>query len=329
MKHMKTMFVHGVIQNAIAAAVLTGALLSLTVAAQAADDAGALAQWREAIAHANVPAAGCFEASYPSVEWNKVECVEAPDIQFIPRTGRGRGPTVGNGHDYAAEVSSGLIRKTVGSFPNVTGVTSEQGIDGANSYSLQLNSNFMQNNKACNGAKNPPECLAWLQYVYSSDSTAAFMQYWLINWNTTCPNGWNSFSGDCYRNSAAVGVPKEVISKLKTLSISGSAVGGGLDTLIMYAGKKAYKTTGEDSVVYLSTGWKESEFNIVGDGGGSEADFNSGSSITVKSAVTNGTTNAPMCATNAGTTGETNNLNLGSCSGTGGSKPYIKFTESN
>ena len=144
MKHMKTMFVHGVIQNAIAAGVLSAALLSLTVAAQAADDAGALAQWREAIAHTNVPAAGCFEASYPSVEWNKVECVEAPDIQFIPRTGRGRGPTVGNGNDYAAEVSSGLIRKTVGSFPKVTGVTSEQGIDGANSYSLQLNSNFMQ-----------------------------------------------------------------------------------------------------------------------------------------------------------------------------------------
>ena len=85
----------------------------------------------------------------------------------------------------------------------------------------------------------------------------------------------------------------------------------------MYVGKKAYKTTGEDSVVYLSTGWKESEFNIVGDGGGSEADFNSGSSITVKSAVTNGTTNAPICASNAGTTGETNNLNLGSCTGDG------------
>jgi hypothetical protein len=126
-----------------------------------------------------------------------------------------------------------------------------------------------------------------------------------------------------------VGVPKEVISKLKTLEISGSAVKGGLDTMIMYVGKKAYKTTGKDSVVYLSTGWKESEFNIVGDGGGSEADFNTGSSITVESTVTNGTANAPICASNAGTTGETNNLNLGSCSGAGGSKPHIKFTESN
>ena len=151
----------------------------------------------------------------------------------------------------------------------------------------------------------------------------------MIYYDNTCPSGWYSYSGDCYTNSAAVGVPKEVISKLKTISVSGSAVKGGLDTLIMYVGTKAYKTTGKDSVVYLSSGWKESEFNIVGDGGGSEADFNSGSSLTVKVAVSNGTENAPTCAANSGTTGETNNLNLGSCSGTGGTKPYIKFTESN
>ena len=328
MKHMKMkMLVHGVIRIAIAAGVLSAGLLSLTVTAQAAD-AGALAQWREAIAHTNVAVAGCFEASYPSMEWNQVECVEAPAIPFIPRTGAG-GLTVGNGNDYAAEVSSGLIRKTVGSFPVVTGVKSETGIDGPNSYSIQLNSNFMQHNKACSGAKNPSACLAWLQYVYSSDYTSAFMQYWLIYYDNTCPSGWYSYSGDCYTNSAAVTVPKEVISKLKTISVSGSAVKSGLDTLIMYVGKTAYKTTGKDSVVYLSSGWKESEFNIVGDGSGSEAYFNSGSSITVESKVTNGTTNAPICASDAGTTGETNNLNLGSCSGTGGSKPYIKFTESN
>lgn len=307
-------------------------ILSVTQFATAQDSpAGALAQqaWREAIAHTNVSAAGCFEASYPSLEWIKVECVVAPNIPFIPRSGRPGPQTVGDGNDYAAEVSSGLISKTVGSFPKVTGVKSEQGVGGANSYSIQLNSNFMQNNKACKGAKNPSQCLAWLQYVYSSDYTSLFMQYWLIYYDNTCPSGWNSYSGDCYTNSASVSVPKEVISKLKTISISGSAVKGGLDTEIMYVGKQAYKTTGKDSVVYLSTGWKESEFNIIGDGGGSEADFNSGSSITVKSAVTNGTTNAPICASHAGTTGETNNLNLGSCSGTGGAKPYIEFNESN
>lgn len=325
----RKMSVHGVIRIAIASGVLSAVLISLTVAARAADDAGALAQeaWREAIAHTSVPEAGCFEASYPSMEWNKVECVEAPNIPFLPRTGWGS-QTVGNGDDYAAKVSSGVISQTVGSFPKVKGVKTEKGVDGANSYSLQVNSNFM-NTPACDGAEHPKDCLDWLQYVYSSDYTAGFMQYWLINWNTTCPRGWGSYFGDCYTNSNAVTVPKEAISKLKTIKLSGSAVAGGLDTLVMTVGTKAYSTTGEDSVVYLATAWTESEFNIIGDGGGSEAYFNTGSSVTVKIAVTNGTKNAPTCASDAGTTGETNNLNLGSCTGKRGAKPYIQFTESN
>ena len=51
--------------------------------------------------------------------------------------------------------------------------------------------------------------------------------------------------------------------------------------------------------------------------------------MTVKIAVTNGSTAAPVCGADDGTTGETNNLNLGACSGVGGSEPYIEFTESN
>ena len=91
----------------------------------------------------------------------------------------------------------------------------------------------------------------------------------------------------------------------------------------------AYSTTGTDSVTYLATAWKQAEFNIIGDGGGSKATFNSGSSITVKVAVSHGSTTAPTCASNAGTTGETNNLTLGSCSGVSGATPYIQFKESN
>ena len=79
----------------------------------------------------------------------------------------------------------------------------------------------------------------------------------------------------------------------------------------------------------LASGWNQSEFNIIGDGGGSQANFNAGSHLTVMIAVDNGTSATPTCAVNAGTTGETNNLNLGACSGTGGASPFIQFTESN
>ncbi len=311
---------------AIAAGVLSA---SLSFAGDVAGDAEARNQeiWREAIAQTEVPAEGCFQASYPSLTWNKVECAVAPNIPYTPRRGQ-ISQTVGNGNDYAAEVTTGLISKTVGSFPKVTGVKTETGLLGANDYSLQLNSNFM-NTPTCNGASNPAKCLDWEQFVYASGYDVAFMQYWLINWNKTCPGGWFSYSKDCYTNSNGVTVPQEAITKLKTLKLSGSAKNGGKDTLVLTVGTHAYSTTGSDSVVDLATAWTESEFNIIGDGNGSAADFNSGSHVTVKVAVSNGTKNVPTCASDAGTTGETNNLNLGSCSGTGGSSPYIEFTESN
>lgn len=318
---------------AIAVAVLSMVTLS-TAFAQTVTNSEARNQeiWRQTIAQTPVPAEGCFQASYPNLTWNKVECTVAPQIPYRPRTGR-ISQTVGDGNDYAAEVTSGVIEKTVGSFPKVKGVTTETGLLGPNDYSLQLNSNFM-NTAACNGAKNPAQCLDWEQFVYSSGYEEAFMQYWLINYNNRCPGGWFSYGGDCYTNSNAVSTPLAVITELKTLKLSGTAKLGtakkaGIDTLVFTEEKQAYSTTGSDSVVDLATAWTESEFNIVGDGDGSEATFNSGSSVTVKVAVTNGTKNAPTCAADSGTTAETNNLNLGSCAGTGAATPYIEFTESN
>jgi hypothetical protein len=171
--------------------------------------------------------------------------------------------------------------------------------------------------------------MSWLQYVYSSEERAAFMQYWLIGIGS-CAAGWYSDGqGDCYKNSKSVKVPTIAITSLSQLKMSGTAVNGGKDTLVFTNGTQAYTTSGADTVANLATAWTASEFNVIGDGGGSSATFNAGSSITVKIAVTNGTTNAPKCVANDGTTGETNNLKLGSCSASGGSSPFIQFTQSN
>jgi hypothetical protein len=311
-------------RHAVAAVLLGVVSLSSAIAASAVPDAEAAARdnWREGIARTPVPHEGCFEAEYPNANWVSVGCVQAPDRVYVPHAG-GATQAVGNGHDYAASVD-GLMSSAVGSFPTVTGVTGER--DGrANVYSIQLNSNFMTT-QACAGIAG---CLSWEQFVYSSSERSAFMQYWLINYGNQCPQGWNSFDGSCYKNSAAVRVPTQPITTLASLKLSGTAVVGGSDTLVFTTPTKAYSTTGADSVVYLGTAWQQSEFNIVGDGGGSRATFNKGSSMTVKVTVTDGSTNAPTCAANAGTTGETNNLNLGSCSVAGGAAPYIQFVQSN
>jgi hypothetical protein len=94
-------------------------------------------------------------------------------------------------------------------------------------------------------------------------------------------------------------------------------------------GSTAYSVSGKDSVLDISQVWKHSEFNVVVDAGGSRADFNEPVSITVKVALTDGSTSAPTCVADAGTTGESNNLNLGKCSTASGSSPYIEFTETN
>ena len=283
--------------------------------------------WREAISDTPVPdEETCFHAAYPSTQWEKVDCTVAPNVPYIPRSAPGPG-IVGNGADYAIETST-LITHAIGSFPAVKGVTSETD-GGSNIYSIQLNSNFM-NTAGCNGSSDPTNCLTWEQFIYSSSSSAAFMQYWLINYGVTCPDAsWNSYQGSCYKNSAAVFVPQEMITSLQTLKLTGVAVTNGRDKLIFAAGAHAYTTSGKDSVVDLATAWQGSEFNIVGDGGGSSATFNTGSLITVKLAVRDGSTSTPTCAANAGTTGETNNLKLKGCTATGGTTPNIRFVERN
>jgi len=323
MDMMKLFTARSLVRIVAAAALASGISYSSAFAAQTADDVEARARetWRETMVHTSVPAEGCFYASYPTTAWTKVGCTTAPNRPYVPRHAV-VGQTVGDGTDYAAEVT-GLLSASVGTFPTVTGVTSEKDDGESNDYSLQLNSNFMTT-AVCNGHSG---CLSWQQFVYSSGEGAAFMQYWLINYGT-CPSGWNTFSPDCYKNSAAVSVPLQAIGQLANLKLSGTAVTSGTDTLVFTTETEAYSTTGKDSVVDLATGWNESEFNIIGDGGGSEAVFNKGASITVKIAVTNGSTTAPACAADAGTTGETNNLTLKSCTTSSGSTPSIQFVES-
>ena len=312
--------------------------------AQAATDAAARAIWREAMSHNPESGPGCFQASYPSYVWEPTACkVVHPKLRRAPQK-----PTpdqlqvTGNGNDYVIQ-GTGLISKTVGSFPTVSGVTSERsagvaafgggGILGTNEYSLQINTDFNGTTAACAGHSG---CVVWQQFVYATDyetagEAAVFIEYWLIGWGSSrCPGSFMSAGGgDCYANSAYVTAPDMPITDLGELTLSGTVAAGGNDTVVFNNGTEAYSISGKDSVLDISAVWKESEFNVVGNAGGSRANFNSGSSVTVKVALTDGSTAAPTCVANAGSTGETNNLNLGTCTTASGTTPSIQFTESN
>jgi hypothetical protein len=330
-----------------AAALISTCYLQPVSAGQTADavsdaEAAAVDNWRGIIAETAQPEEGCFQATYPDIVWEQVECKELhPRVHPVFHR-PGEGQITGNGDDYVAQ-APGLISKTLGSFPTVTGVKSEKsvgvaeygdgGILGPHEYSLQLNTNFTGTTSVCDGHTG---CTVWQQFIYATDyatvgEAAAFMQYWLIGWgDSACPSGFGSDgAGDCYGNSKSVSVPDVRATALAKLSLSGAAVAGSNDTVVFTNGTTAYSVSGRDSMLDISQVWHQSEFNIVGDAGGSRAVFNAPVSITVKVALTDGSTSAPKCVANAGSTGESNNLNLGACSKAGGSSPSIQFIESN
>jgi hypothetical protein len=339
----KVRYLHRAVRMA-AAALLSACCLPPASSAQTEDaaDAAARDEWRAVISQNPDLREGCFQASFPSIVWEQVECKALqPRVHPVVRK-PGEAEIAGNGNDYVAE-SSGLTSAARGSFTTVTGVKSEKsvgvkeygdgGILGPNEYSLQLNTNFTGTTAAC---KDHSGCLVWQQFVYATDyavegEAAVFMQYWLIGWgSSSCPSGFHTDDeGDCYGNSNYVSAPDVKPASLHSLSLSGTAAAAGSDTVVFTDGSKAYRVSGSDKVLDISQVWKDSEFNVVGDAGGSRADFNTPVSITVKLALTDGTTSAPTCLADSGTTAESNNLNLGKCSTASGSSPSIEFKESN
>ncbi len=281
------------------------------------------AAWRAAISQVRQPGSGCFRASYPVLLWRAVKCVAAPKIPLAPiplsKSARHAGPaTVGDGTDYSAVVS-GLISKAVGTFTNVSSGITEKGQNGgsggqvSNAFSLQLNSQFFSGSPACAKSGNPANCLAWQQFVYTYDSRSSgeiFMQYWLINYDATCPSGWYTYSTDCYTNSNASSVSVLTAAQLATVNLTATAASGGQDGVSLAVGSgHATSVTNSDTKVDLATYWNTAEWGVYGDGGGSEANFGANSTLEAQTVLTATSNSAPSCV-EEGFTGETNNLTL-------------------
>jgi hypothetical protein len=299
-------------------------------------------EWYKSIARVPQPKKGCFKSTYPRLEWQEVPCTTAPNRPYPPARGH-RPETVGNSNDFAAEVP-GTLSAAEGSFDSVSGVTSESGNVGgsapakANVFSLQLNTKPFTTS-VCSPSPNPG-CLGWQQFLYSNGAPGSngvtFIQYWLLRYNTTCPAGWNtfSFSGSsdiyCWRNGAgAASVTRQTITNLASLRLAGNAHAGGTDSVIMTTSGSNATAANNDSILNLAAGWKGIEFIIVGDCCSSQANFNAGSTIVVRTTTHSGTENAPNCVLE-GFTGETNNLNLVGTAAVGtGAAPAIVSKQSN
>ncbi|AZR37116.1 hypothetical protein [Xanthomonas vasicola] len=338
-------------------ACIIGSVFSAAAATQSAgiDAAGrvaAMSAW-EATLRQDAPAMeGCFRSSFPNNGWQAVRCAPPPKVVSRPPaiahrkdgsiTARTEGTmTVGNGVDYAARTGS-RTRSAVGSFPAVNGVTT-----GVEDYSLQINTNRDKNSVTC-VQFGYTSCETWQQFIYATDddgdpsngrTPVAFIQDWFFADSTAeykakgCPGGWHDYPEQdaCYTNSYGVEAPLVPVSKIDSIQLSGSATAGSVDTVMFSINGQAYSVSQNAHTLNINKIWRLSEFNIFGNGSDAPlVSFNSGSQVTVKVAVDDGTRRSPTClGPNAGQTFEQNNLTLGSCTASGGASPAITFTQSN
>jgi hypothetical protein len=283
---------------------------------------------------------GCVVATYPEIQWRKVQCVQPPNDPVLPAQGV-RPTTVGNGDDWIAAVT-GHVSYAQGSFHHVTGVTSENENGHRNDYSVQLNTQPFTTATCANlGSPDPSSCRGWEQFIYGTTGTSAdvYIEYWLLNFGpggTKCPLHWYT-SGtteiSCFINSSGTTAPAEAITNLGNLLLSGTAALGSSSTdsaEFTVFGSSVYGVDGLDVFSDLDLEWQKTEFNIFGRCCAKQAVFNTGSQAVVRMEVDSGVTVSPACDS-GGFTGETNNLYL-----TGESTswpkvqyPSIVFTESN
>ena len=279
-------------------------------------------EWQSAIGQVPAVGSGCFQASFPALVWHAAKCATARQQAFapaLPSSPKGAPDTVGNGVDYAAVVS-GSISKATGTFTNVSSNISEKGKIGnsgsakANEFSLQLNTEFFSGSPACAKALTPSQCEAWQQFIYATDTNSVFMQYCLIDYDTTCPSGWFTSAGagfiDCYTNSVSTTLSKALTAaSLAALSLTGTAKSGGNDSVEVVSGGHATMATGKDSKVDLAPHWNTTEWGVYGDGGGGAADFGASNTLEAVTKLTGTSSSAPSCVKD-GFTDETNNLKL-------------------
>jgi hypothetical protein len=305
--------------------------------------------WHKRMLAVPLPKKGCFRGVYPNMEWQEIPCVATPSYPQPPRHGP-RPLVVGDKNDVSAHAPTGFISQATGSFPtaNVTGESgpiANSGPSVANAYTIQMNTNLLPANVSCTGSPNP-NCSGWEQFVFENDgsSARAFIQYWLIKYNTTCPANanWNQFSfvGQpniiyCWKDDSMGAVPvtpAQPITNLGNLSLT-ATVGAGGDSVTLFDASSGmmYPVTGDDALD-AEAGWQTAEFNVFGDAGdtsgGSRASFKSGTTIVPRTEITYGSTVPPICSAQ-GFTGETNNLSFGpGAPAPSPPGPAILFTES-
>jgi hypothetical protein len=305
--------------------------------------------WRREITARPLPKIGCFIASYPSKEWQEVQC-GAPSSTF----NQGKtGADAGAGADFVA-ATSGLISSATGSFLSGSSASGESGpaagqrestYSTTNMFTLQINTQSQVNehdgstfnSSACDDAPNGKVgCSAWEQFLFSqtqgpppitsmgqisaapsapyATTPAIFIEYWLYNYGTPCPTtaAWISIYPNCVYNSPTQYVPPQTVAGLApTGTTSGMVLTGTAG-----ASQDSIKLTtptgayGTSAPSLLSLSKYWTEAEFNIFGDGNSSEATFTSPTVLLVETSIDTTGAPTGVPNDGTTGETNNLSF-------------------
>lgn len=257
-------------------------------------------------------------------------------LSLIPITNA----TIGNGNsDYIPTVGNGNLSGASLSFSMSSYSSESDSAKGAGWYSIQINTNTF----GCTINGKSETC--WVQGVVQMAPPlqhASEMGFWffLLGAGYPCPAPGYSLSGNNCVFSNIVAFPSYDDPKYlasAVLQMWLTSPGGTPYLNLSYCGHSG--CTGTQSQVLscgsgsftcphlgnqLGQNWGSFEGNVLGYGGGSQANFNSGIKITVTDGVTS--SYSPSCSkSSADNGGETNNLNLGTCTAYTSS---IVYTES-
>ena len=282
-------------------------------------------EWQKEIAKVPVPKKGCFTAAFPDRQWKEVPCGAPSKYRNTV------GGSIGN--DAGPQATPSLISQAVGSFDSVTPSTiTETGAwngnaTSANAFTIQMNSQFF-NTSLCNGHTG---CQGWQQFIYSQNQCSGpcvFMEYWLINYGSSCPSStWNQSGTSCWFNSANSSAPAVTAAQLQNTTMTATAQGG-TDTVVLTSPGGNATATAADSVLNLAGAWTTVDFIVCGDCCSSQANFSPSATLIQRITVTDGSEKKPVCSTQA-STGETNNLSFGpTAPAASGGGPALVYSES-
>jgi hypothetical protein len=267
---------------------------------------------------------GCFTMNYPNATWSRVTCSETsvpPEL-------------MGNTVDEVTTTST-AIGEVEGLISDISGFTSESDTQqGSDAYSLQINSGRYTTTTSYTSG----DVTAWVQFVYQNNGPEGAgvitIEFVLIGYSP-CPSSrpsglstWQALDGDCYAyvdETAATELP----SNLANVMVEGLTAQSGNDVVKQcdFSDDVCTSLSFTDWMNLGSgTNWELSEFNVLGWGNSSVADFNHGTSMEIENHLWDQSDNpiTPNGCITGGYAAETNNMSKISCSSGSG---YLDFTE--